>query len=208
MARIWHGAIGLIAAFALVAQTVVVLDNDRSFVNFVSYFTVQSNILVLIACVMIVASPDRQDALFGFMYLAALAGITVTGIVYATVLAGALDLDGLDLVLDILFHYVVPWATVLGFLVFRPGIVMSWRYLWFAIWPVVWLVYTLVRGASVHAAFPAADGAVSNYPYDFLDVDLHSGVEVTIACVVVTVLMLGLASAYVALTRTRQRSAV
>jgi len=133
MTRVWHGAVAVVAAFALVAQTIVVLDA--------------------------------------------------------------------------LFHYVVPWATVLGFVLFRPGLVMSWRCLWFVVWPVAWLAYTLLRGASVEAAFPAASDALSSYPYDFLDVDAHGYGHVAVSCLVVTVLMLALASAYVALTRGSGRRA-
>jgi hypothetical protein len=90
----------------------------------------------------------------------AIAGITVTGIIYSIALSGLQELHGWARLCDTIFHYIVPILTVLGWLVLGPrGRVDRSAVLAGLIWPVVWFGYTLVHGA------------VSGwYPYHFIDV--------------------------------------
>lgn len=157
-----------LAAFttaALVAQLVVTLGFDTPstatrLVRLVSYFTIQSNILVAVSSFLLAARPQRAELVWRVVRLDALAAITVTGLVYSVVLAGTVDLHGWALACDIAFHYIVPIASVLAFLVVGPrGRIDSTTVLWGLLWPVLWFGYTLLHGA------------VSDwYPYHFIDV--------------------------------------
>lgn len=200
--RIWHA---VLAAFALVGvggQTVLVFTEDgRSLLNLFSYFTIESNLLVLIAAVAIAIRPEREGSGWAILRLAGLAGITVTGIVYATVLAGTAEFVGSAWWYDNILHYVVPAGAMLGFFLFTPRTRFARSDLAFIAWPIAWLAYTLIRGGVSDPGFPGANGTTSSYPYDFLDVDGHGAGGVTVAALVVTVLMLGIAALYVRFSR-------
>ncbi len=195
MVRTWHAALAAIAAFALVGQTVLsASSDDRSVVNLYSYFTIQSNLLVLVAAVLVAVRPDRDERWFGVVRLAGLVGISVTGVVFAVVLAGQFELSGIEWWYDKAFHTVVPLMAVIGYVGFRPRTRLVTRDLAFIAWPVAWLTYTLVRAEVGDPAYPTGVGeATRRVPYDFLDVaDLGAG-QVAVNAVVVTVLMLAIA---------------
>jgi len=199
--RVWHGAIAALAAFALVGQALLTIDRDRSLVNLFSYFTIESNILVMVAAVLIAARPDRGGVAFGILRLGSLVAITITGIVYATVLAGNGAFTGIEWWYDKIFHYVVPVLSVLGFLLFRPRTRLDGTALWFLVWPLGWLAYTLVRAAVSDPSYAVTSDRRAAVPYDFLDADRHGGGAVTIASIVVLLMALGLAWGYLRLSR-------
>lgn len=194
--RVWHGALALLIAAAVIWQVVVNLDLDRSLANLFSYFTIQSNLLVMVGAAGVAIDPDRRGRLFGAVRLAGLVGITVTGVVYATVLAGNLDLSGADLVLDAVFHYISPAAAIIGFVLIQPRTQLDRSAWWFLAWPIGWLGYTLVRAVAVSPQFQVSDTATARVPYDFLDFDAHGAVSVAIACVLVTAIAVVLAAGY------------
>lgn len=194
--RAWHAALAALGCAALVAQLVLVLRDDASVVNLFSYFTIQSNVLVAVSAALVAADPRRDERWFQVLRLAALVGITVTGIVYATILAGSIELSGLPLALDIVFHYVVPWASVLGYLLLRPRTPLGPTAWWFLVWPVLWLAYTLVRAQVSEPVFRLSDTETGPVPYGFLDVDEHGGLSVAVASAVITALAVVLAAGY------------
>jgi hypothetical protein len=202
MVRLWHAAIAVLAAFALIGQTALILDKDGSLVNLFSYFTIQSNILVLVAAAVIAVRPDRGGTAFGILRLGGLVGITLTGFIFATVLAGTADFDGIAWWYDKIFHYVVPAMAVIGYVFFRPRTRLDPSAMWFVVWPVAWLAYTLIRGGVSHPAFPLSSTRTSDFPYDFLDYDQHGGWAVAAVSVVVTVVAVALAWGYVKLSQT------
>jgi hypothetical protein len=176
-ARIWFGGIAVVVGTALIIQLVLVFTNgqdvnsfqpttgetlgERLF-NLFSYFTIQSNLFVLGTSIALAVSIGRDGLLWRVIRLDAMLGIIITGLVYDFVLAELVHPTGWALAATIGFHYISPWATLLGWLVFGPRPRMSWRVMALAfIWPVLWLVGTFVRGA-----------LTGWYPYPFLDVDL------------------------------------
>lgn len=201
MSRLWHGAIALIATVALITQLILVIDRDGSIVNFFSYFTVESNILVAIASVLIFLKPDRGGTAFGILRLAGLVGITITGIIFSTVLAGAVELSGIDWWTDKAFHYVVPAMAVIGFLFIKPRTRLDRTALWFLTWALGWLAYTLIRAEVGSPSYLVEDGNYSKVPYDFLDIDAHGGGAVAVAGVGVLVIGLVLAAFYIWLSQ-------
>lgn len=199
--RYWDGAIALLATFALAGQTILAIDRGDSVVNLFSYFTIESNILVLVACVLLVHRPDRGGTAYAILRLGSLTGITITGIVYATVLAGGTSFTGVEWWYDKIFHYVVPAMSVIGYLVFKPRTRLDRTALWFLVFPIAWLVYTLVRAVLVQPTFALTATTSSPVPYDFLDAGAHGAVFVTIACVVLTGTFLLVALGYLRVSR-------
>ncbi|GAB2563713.1 Pr6Pr family membrane protein [Kribbella endophytica] len=133
----------------------------------VSFFTIESNLIVLAALAVLVRRPTYDGKFWRVLHLDALLGIVITGLVFAIVLAPQVHLTGWALAATIGFHYISPWATLIGWLVFGPRPRMSWATVGLAfVWPVAWLVYIFVQGAFTDW-----------YPYPFLDAnDLGLGV--------------------------------
>lgn len=197
MIRIWHAVIAALIVIALVGQTALTLDDNRSLLNLYSYFTIQSNILVLAACVLIVIQPKRQSEWWGTLRLAGLVGITVTGIVYATVLAGTAEFVGRAWYYDKVFHYIVPAMMVLGFFLFTPRTRFASTDLVFIVWPIFWLGYTLIRAGISTPNYQLGKGKYSFVPYEFLDIQRHGAGLVVASSVAITALFLALAWIYV-----------
>ncbi len=197
MTRLWHGAIALVAAVALVTQLVLVIDKDSSVVNFFSYFTVQSNILVAVASALIFLKPDRGGTAFGILRMAGLVGITITGIIFSTVLAGKVEFEGIAWWTDKAFHYLVPAMAVTGFIFMKPRTRLDKSSLWFLAWALAWLAYTLIRAEASSPKYLVEDGNFSKVPYDFLDVEAHGNGSVAVASVGVLVLALAISAFYI-----------
>ncbi|MCL8252008.1 Pr6Pr family membrane protein [Aeromicrobium fastidiosum] len=201
MTRLWHGLVAVLAAVALVGQAVITIDQDRSFANFASYFTIESNLLVLVTSVLLVLRPDRGGTAFGVLRLASLTAITVTGLVYATILAGNGDFDGAEWWFDKIFHYVVPVMSVIGFVAFRPRTRLAWTAMWSLAFPVAWLAYTLVRAEVAEPVFVLTPTTTAAVPYGFLDVAELGGLTVSAICAVMTAGFVVIASIYVRISR-------
>ncbi|WP_033293770.1 Pr6Pr family membrane protein [Amycolatopsis jejuensis] len=189
LARLWFGVTAAVVLVALVIQIVAVVRAHGPYASVVArvanvftYFTILSNVLVLVTTAAF-ARGRGTSPLMRVLWLDALVGIVVTGVVYQVALAGLFDLHGLNLIADILLHRVSPVLCVLGWLFFAPR-VLGWRVVpWSLVYPLVWLAFTLVRGA--------LDGM---YPYPFIDAgDLGYG-QVTVNCLIIGVLFVALAS--------------
>ena len=147
-------------------------------VNFFSYFTVLSNLLLVVTFAALAARP-ALDASPRFLVLrgtAALAMI-ITGIVYAVLLApAAADVDVNLAWVDLVVHTIAPVLAMVDWLVDPPPrrpwpIAATWL-----IFPLVWLPYTMIRG-------PIADW----YPYPVLDPDLEGPGSIALTCLGITV---------------------
>lgn len=188
MSRAWHGALALVATANLLLQLVLTstAEGDSPAVRLVrlfSFFTVQSNVLVIIAAATLALRPDRDGRWWRVLRLDAVVCITVTGAVYVVVLRPIVDNHGWAVVTDSVFHYVVPLAAVVGWLLFGPRPRVEGRTVLASLgFPLLWLAYTLVRGALVH-----------EYPYPFVDVDALGYGQVLLNCLGVAVLFTVLA---------------
>lgn len=128
--------------------------------RFFSYFTIQSNIVVLVAAVLLALRPGRDGSIWRIVRLDSLLGIVTTGIVYAVILAPLVRLEGIAFVATFLLHYLSPWLFLACWIVVGPRPRITWATVGGAfVWPVAWIAYTLIHGA------------ISNwYPYPFLNV--------------------------------------
>jgi hypothetical protein len=167
-ARAWWAALVVLVALSLTTEFVlsIAAPADEStgvatrIVRFFSYFTTQSNLLVLAAAVPLARRPDHDGRRWRVVRLASLLGITVTGLVYVAVLAPLYDPQGIHAWTNAGQHYLSPVLVVLGWILLGPrpritGAVVG-RAL---VWPMAWMGYTLAHGA-----------VTGWYPYDFLDV--------------------------------------
>lgn len=129
-------------------------------VRLFSYFTIQSNLLVLAASVTLALDPRRDGRGWRVLRLDALLGIVVTGLVYWTLLAPTVTLAGAALLTGLGFHLVSPVAAVVVWVLYGPRPRVGWSTLgWAFAWPLAWIAYTFVHGA-----------VTGWYPYPFLDV--------------------------------------
>ncbi len=175
VSRCWQAAIAAIILASLVIQLVLIFgggadansgDTGESadlgvrLWRLFSYFTIQSNLIVLVVAVMLAWQPVRDGRAWRVVRLDSLLGIVITGLVFAIVLAPQVHLTGAALVATIGFHYISPWATLAAWLLFGPRRRITRRTVVAAFaWPIAWLVYIFAQGAFTDW-----------YPYPFLDV--------------------------------------
>lgn len=192
-ARPLHLTTAVVATAALVLQLVLVVNGEAvldetnapptatAVGRYLSYFTIQSNLLVAIGAWTLAAAPARDGSRWRVLRLAGLTGITVTALVHAVLLRPLLDLEGASWLADTLLHVAVPLLAVLSWLLVGPRPRTDLRSGALAmVWPVAWLVWTLVVGA------------VSGwYPYPFLDVAEEGALPVALTSLAITVLIVG-----------------
>jgi hypothetical protein len=205
IARRWHATIAAVVLVAIVVQVIIAVQVPGSphdvrtgllrgstlpgrLIRVFSFFTVLSNLLSGIVSAQLAVRPDRDGRVWRVIRLAALVGITVTGIVYSTVLAQIHQPHGLsETLVNVLVHYVVPIMMVVGWLAFgpRPRIDIA-TVLWSLLYPAAWMLYTLIRGA-----------IWKWYPYPFVDVTTHGYGRVALNALGVVV-VLGAVAAFFA----------
>lgn len=166
---------------ALVAQLVLVLAGGTDvntgdsasdvpvgtrLVRLFSYFTIQSNLLVLAASLTLLVAPARDGRVWRVLRLDSLLAIAVTGVVYNTLLARLVHVEGVALWTNAALHIVSPAATIGVWLLVGPRPRITWGTVaWAFVWPVAWIVCTFVRGAVTGwYPYPFLDAAATGYP--------------------------------------------
>ncbi|MFG3339536.1 Pr6Pr family membrane protein [Glycomyces sp. NPDC048151] len=187
--RVWYGVLFAVVLASLTWQTVLVVQGGTDvnagesaahedlavrLVRLASYFTIQSNVLVCVGALLLMLRPGRDSPAFRVLHLDALLGIAITGLVFATILAPLVDLEGAALVVNAGLHFVAPVATVLGWILVGPrGRVDRATIARAFVWPVAWIAYTLVHGAfSGWYPYPFLDVAEIGYPMALLNIVL------------------------------------
>ncbi|MBU3994383.1 hypothetical protein J2X12_003807 [Pseudarthrobacter oxydans] len=174
-ARLWYALVAAVVLASIAIQVVLLFTGGADsnsgetgdvasvgtrLVRLFMFFTIDSNIVVFITCLLLVAKPFRGGFWWEVLRLNALVAITVTGVVYATLLAPNIHIDGWALATMIGLHIVAPIGFVGVWLIFGPRPRISWAAVPAAfLLPAVWIAVTFVRGA-----------IVDWYPYPFLDV--------------------------------------
>ncbi|HTU31537.1 MAG TPA: Pr6Pr family membrane protein [Solirubrobacteraceae bacterium] len=163
---------GLLAAVALTDAAV----NSSDIGHFFSFFTIESNIL---GCVVLLvgglADPDSRG--WSIVRAAATLYLTITGIVYAALLAHQ-DLGLISPWVNDVLHRAMPLLMLADWVLFEPwpttsrSAALSWL-----AGPLAFLVYSLIRGPIVHW-----------YPYPFLDPRRRGGyTHVALTCVILAI---------------------
>lgn len=174
--------LAMFAAIVFQARHSLMVNPERfNLVNFWSYFTILSNaisaflLLILGFGALVKATSSRR---LEYIRGAAVAYMTVTGIVYALLLQNIPDNLGITLAWsnDIL-HRIGPAYMVLDWLLIGATAI-SWRKsIWWMVFPVLWLPYTMIRGA-----------ITDWYPYPFLNPHPpHSVAGVVVSCIAIAV---------------------
>lgn len=132
-----------------------------SIVNFFSFFTIISNVFVSIVFVMSalrLAQGKRPSPTDDILRGASVLYMAITGVVYAILLSG-IDVDLSLQWVNLQLHYIMPIVVVLDWL-YQPQLskLTVKRIVPWLLFPLIYLVYTLVRGPIVNW-----------YPYPFLD---------------------------------------
>lgn len=204
LARACFALTAFVVLVGLAIDVVDVIDVDTArfatpagrIFNLFCFFTIQSNVLVGICTLLLVARLERHSTPFAVLRTTSLVAIVVTGLVYHALLAGDRVLTGWPWVANLLLHTVVPLLAVVGWLAFGPRGLVSRRVVWLTlVFPICWLALTLVRG-------PIADF----YPYPFVDVSDLGYVHVLANCVGIGVLIVALAGGASALDRRLARA--
>jgi hypothetical protein len=169
----WNAIIVAVGTASMITQMVFVIQGKNvltvsgalppvgtRIIRFFSYFTIESNILAAAVALNLVLSPHRDGRVWRVLRLNALVGISLTGLIYVTLLRPIVNLQGLNKLCDIGVHYVVPIMVVLGWLAFGPRPRIDTRTLLPSlIFPAAYVIYTFAHGAVSHW-----------YPYPFVDV--------------------------------------
>lgn len=161
--------ISLTGAFALILQLYLMITVKNAahslpfrFVNFFSFFTILSNILVAKSLAILLIMPSSFWARFfgkPSVQTAIAVYIAIVGITYSLVLRALWHPQGWPLVADVLMHDVIPVLYIIFWLIFVPKGSLDWKDpLRWLLFPLGYLIYTLLRGAITHW-----------YPYPFVD---------------------------------------
>ncbi len=152
----------IVAATAWTGVLMQLYLTTISITDFFSYFTILCNTLIVVClCYSLLAPTSRPGAFFSRVSVqtAVALYILIVGIVYNTTLRGLVELMGWEKLSDNIVHVAVPVLYVLYWFVFVRRGVLQWKdtvnWIYF---PVVYLIYSLIRGA-----------AVGWYPYPFLN---------------------------------------
>jgi len=147
------------AWFAILFQLYLTVG---SVINFLSYFTILSNLLIALCVTFSVFLPKTKIGIF-FSGTSVQTAITlyifIVALVYNVVLRGIWIVTGWQWVVDNLLHVLNPILYILYWLIFTSKEKLSWKNgIYWTFFPLVYLVYSLVRGSLVNW-----------YPYPFLN---------------------------------------
>ena len=165
MVRLMAALLAFLGWAALALQLWLTLTNglsgarptDQIVVNFFSYFTVLINLLVAIVFTWFAVAPPGPPAT---LQAATAAYVTVVAIGYSLLLRSVWDPEGLQKIVDVMLHDIMPLLYVIFWIAFcRQLRALSRNHaLFWLIGPFVYLVYSMVRGHRV-----------GWYPYHFLN---------------------------------------
>ncbi|WP_375487265.1 Pr6Pr family membrane protein [uncultured Jatrophihabitans sp.] len=180
----------VVAAFlgfsALVTEVATLLAQHRFHGgNFFSYFTVEANTLAVISLVVSAFATATRSTRRGLdLYRGAVTlYMTTTILVFIVLLSGYSSSELTAVPWDnTVLHYVMPIIVIIDWLVAPPARAVAYRsaLVWLAV-PLAYLVYSLIRGHSVHW-----------YPYPFVNPSQHGYLGVAVTSAVIAVILAAL----------------
>jgi hypothetical protein len=200
--------VAAVAAFALVLQYVLLvrmtLDSIGPLlatVRFFSYFTILSNVLVLLVTATFAFMPESGPGRWVARPLvrgAVALYIGVTFGIYATILHALWEPQGAQWWADSSLHYAVPVLYLSWWLFAVPHGALRWSdMLRWLLFPLAYVCWVFLRGAWVH-----------EYPYPFLDLGVIALPQVLRNCAGVFAVFPALGTVLVALDRWSGRAKV
>jgi hypothetical protein len=203
---VYIALLALIVWFGLVLQfyisTEKYLSEGRTFggaiVQLLSYFTIQNNFLVALSLTFILLKPSSSWGKF-FSKTSTLTAIafyiTIVCLVYQIILRRQHTMHGLFALTNEILHTVSPPLFVLFWLIFvRKGNLQWIKALNWLIYPLLYLVYCLIRGAFT-----------GYYPYSFIDGNVLSYLQITINSVGLLLVFLLMGSLFIFIDRSLKK---
>jgi len=171
-----------------------------SIAQLLSFFTILSNLLVVLSLTVILVKPKSSWGRF-FSKNTVLIGIAVyinvVAVVYSLVLRQLWHPQGLFKLADELMHTINPLLFIIYWLTFVPKDGLKWKHalplLWF---PFIYLIYILIRGA-----------ISGDYPYPFVDAAKSGYVQVMVNSLVLLLVFLGFGLLYILTARLLTKTA-
>lgn len=168
--------------------------------NFFAYLTIQSNLafLVVSAIAGVVALRTEQDPFWVTTARTLVLSWTITaGLAFGLIVWQA-GLRGIPIWVpwsDVVLHFVLPAAAIVGWVIGPGRRRASWRTMFFVLlYPVIWGVFTMWRGT-----------LIGWYPYYFLDPRQVSGIlEMVLSCLVALAIFAAVAAALIGISRVHQ----
>jgi hypothetical protein len=163
-------ALAALAWFSVLLQLMITLHSNMQngrgigggIVSFLGYFTILTNVLVCAALTVPLAAPGSATGRF-FARSDVTAGVATSivfvSLAYHFLLRNTWNPQGLQLVADVLLHYIIPVLFLIYWWFNFPKGALRWTYplLW-GLYPTVYLIYVLIRGR-----------IIGSYPYGFID---------------------------------------
>lgn len=166
--QVYAAVLAILGWTAVILQFYLILLNRAASVadtviQFFSYFTILTNILVALCCTMLWLRPGSPRGRY-FSRPGTLTAITVyitiVGLTYNLILRSYWEPRGLQQIVDELLHSVMPSLFLIFWIVLVPKNSLQWKEVFpWLIYPLIYIVYIIIRGA-----------LSGNYPYPFIDV--------------------------------------
>lgn len=165
------------------------------FVRSISYFTVQSNLFVVVTILALLVAKNRNQERFQIVKMAVTIAILVTFLVYHLILypaIGSSDAYDYPFAIDLLVHTLTPIMMVLDYFLFdRKGLLRTRHLGYYLIIPLFYFLYAQVY-ALAGGTF-AFNDETTRYAYGFLNSDLIGWPMVILYsfCLVIIILFIG-----------------
>lgn len=152
--------------FTAIATEIAILVERGLFnpVNFFSYFTILTNVLVFITFIAsAIAVAHNINKKLSVVRSAVTVYILLVGIGFSILLSGLSDVTFAAVPWDnAVLHYIIPLAVLVDYIIDRPLKTDFNKALTWLTFPLVYLIYTMMRGA-----------LIDWYPYPFLNPQTH-----------------------------------
>ncbi len=157
--------------------------------NVFSYFTIQSNLILALTCLLLAVGMASSATWFRVLRLIGVVGIALTFVVFQAVLRDLQDLTGLNALSDFLLHTLSPILGVGGWLLFGPRRLTSVTVVW---WTTAYVaaygLFSMIRGAIIEN-----DVGTHFYPYGFMNAVDHGYPRAILNMAMVAVVFFALA---------------
>ena len=164
--------------------------------RYVAYFTLTTNLLVAVTCVMLLVAPNaRLGEFFGRSktLTATTTYIMVVGIIYNVLLRIIWKPEGLQLIVNELLHAIIPILFLMYWLAFVKKNDLKWSDIW------LWLLYPLI-----YTIYIFIFGAITNfYPYPFINLaqlglvkTIINACGVTVFFIIISLSLIGVSKIY------------
>jgi hypothetical protein len=175
----------LLGFSAIITEIAVIVERGHfNPVNFLSYFTIETNILVAVILLLsAIAIARGKNTKLDVIRSATVVYILVVGLGFSILLAGLENTEFTAVPWDnIVLHYIMPTVMLVDFFIDRPKHRLHFKHsLTWLLFPIVYIAYSLIRGV-----------VTDWYPYPFLNPSLNGYSAVALAIAGMLVLSIGI----------------